>query len=74
MFIPGRYRITAHTPFCGEEQTFTYYCESEEKLIALCDECAGENGMEWWDEDACDFMDEDDYYAECYSTYEYLGE
>lgn len=71
MFVPGIYKITAHTCICGEEQTIRVSCFTEEDRIRYCDEFADENAMEWWDPDYHgEIMTEDEYWADCYCTFE----
>ena len=64
------YRITAHTPFCGEDND--YYYEGERDTSAFyqfADDCVTENAYEWMDEATLEEYfdgDECEYFADCY--------
>lgn len=71
------YAIRVYTPFVGEEADVYICAENHDEYISKANEAAGENGMEWFDEE--EWLerwgfdkDEDDaeavieeYYAQC---------
>lgn len=66
------YRVTARTPFCGEEHDYYIATDSLQELHDFMDECAYENGAEWY-EDGLE-MDDATYFDECYCDYEEIME
>lgn len=72
--IPCYYRITAYTPYCGEEISIAVSASSDDELRKLGDElvedCAGEFIYEHisdWKEDGYDTREEaeEDFYSGC---------
>lgn len=66
------YRVTAHTPFCGEENDYYIATDSLQELHEFMDECAYDNGLEWYEDDL--EMDDATYFDECYCDYEEILE
>lgn len=60
------WRVTSFTPYCGEERDDYIATNDEKELHEFAEECAAENGLEWYDEQVD--MDEEEYYDQC--TYE----
>lgn len=61
------WRITAYTPFCGEEKIAYYSGTSEAKMHKFAQEVTEDNANEWWDSTIEEDygMDEVEYYGEC---------
>ena len=61
------YCVKCYTPFVGEENEFYIATNSRAELERFADECAYDNGNEWYDEQTLEEHDmtEDDYYADC---------
>ena len=62
------YEIIALTPFCGEVSYNYIATESEEEMLRFGEECAINNGTEWFDEEELlenYDMTEKEYFEEC---------
>lgn len=76
------YRITAYTPYVGEEMVDYLATDSEDKLHEFADELAQDYALEWepcWDEytdHGYNFVEDyqEDYYAGCGARIEEITE
>lgn len=59
--------FTVYTPFVGEDKDVFIAAEDYEAAKAKAADAAGENGMEWCDEQSLEDYDmtEEDYYEQC---------
>lgn len=71
---PRYYRITAYTPYCGEEISIVVSASSDDELYRLAgdlaDDCASEfiyRHINSWQEDGYETREEaeEDYYSDC---------
>lgn len=70
--IERYWRITAYTPFCGEDQIAYYNGTSEEKMHKFAQEVTDDNAYEWWDPETCG-MDEEEYREGCFYNFEEIS-
>jgi hypothetical protein len=56
------YRVTAYTPYCGEEMIDYIATDNEKKLMDFADELTYENAIQW--EPCWDRYDEEGYNSE----------
>ncbi len=68
--------VTCYTPFVGEENDYFIATSSRKELERFCDECAYDNGSEWFDWETLEAnnMTEDEYYSECTYSIEEITE
>lgn len=61
------WRITAYTPFCGEDKIAYYSGTDEAKMHKFAEEVTEDNAAEWWDSSIEEDygMDEAEYLGEC---------
>ena len=81
--IPCYYRITAYTPYCGEEISTVVSTSSDDELYRLAgdltDDCASEFIYEhtrYWQEDGYNTKEEaeEDFYSDCFFEIEEISE
>lgn len=68
--IKKYYRITAKTPYCGETQDYYIITEDYHKVLEFASDCVDDNANEWYDDEAAEEYDWDDYLADCYCDIE----
>lgn len=67
------YRIHCFTPYCGEDNYFYICSDDYAEVERYAEDCAYDNGSEWWDEEStADWVENGDefdaqslYYEEC---------
>lgn len=68
--MPKHYRIITHTPYCGETGYFYLVTDDKDELMHYASWCVSENANEWYDDEAAEEYEWDDYLADCYCDIE----
>lgn len=60
------YRITAKTPYCGEDNDYYIATDSYDELMRFASDCVDDNANEWYTGNDSNYPEWDDFLGDCF--------